>query len=447
MSLRRTSRTAPERDLAEPSAPVHTADVSLRPRRPGRLAALVVTAGLVATGCGSKPLDTFDDQGPGTESINELMYPVFGIAIVILFLVSGAILWTAWKNRVSDRRAQEAALANGDDTDPTGLYGDDEFPEQVHGNTSLEIGWTIVPTIILAVIAVFTLVKIFELDDVSADEDDLRVTIVGQQWWWEYQYHLDGNTETPPDFVSANELVIPAGQQVPLRVTSRDVIHSWWIPQLNGKRDALPLGDSPWTIEAFDPGRYKGVCTEFCGLSHAYMRMFTIALSPEDWERWAANQIQPATAPDEGTPEAAGWEVYQANCAQCHVIVGLTDTNLDGEVDDWDIYDGPNMITPAVVSGAAPNLTHFASRTTYAGSIFDLYVDRAEFLSEDLEDYSGYLRVAQEGEVDVGQLTAWIRNAPEQKAGRWEDGRGMPPFTNLSPTDVQNLIAFLTSLE
>lgn len=439
MSNASSRHRAASADLAHRGGEVHTADVPPRRRRIGRTAALVATVSLLATACGNKPLDTFDDQGPAARDINNVILPVFGIAIIVLILVSGAILFTAWRNRVSAKDAEAAALANGTDADPTGLYGDDEFPEQVHGNTTLEIGWTVIPTVILSVVAVFTLIGIFKLNDVSADEGDLRVTIVGQQWWWEYQYHLDGDTDTPPDFVNANELVIPAGQQVPLVVTSRDVIHSWWIPQLNGKRDALPLGTSPWTIEADDPGRYKGVCTEFCGLSHAYMRMFTIALPPEDWDAWAENQILPATAPEAGTPEDAGWQIYQANCAQCHVITGLTDTNLDGEIDDWDIYDGPNQITPALVAGAAPNLTHFASRTVYAGSIFDLYVDRAEG--------SDYLDVAAEGDVDVGQLTAWLRNAPAEKSNRWQDGRGMPAFTNLTPDDITNLIAFLTSLD
>ena len=109
----------------------------------------------------------------------------------------------------------------GSDPEGDDLYGDDEYPEQVHGNLRLELAWTIIPTILLIVICVFTLTTLVSLNRVSAAEDDLRVTVVGQQWWWEFQYHLDGDTATPPDIVTANELVIPVGQQVPLEITSR----------------------------------------------------------------------------------------------------------------------------------------------------------------------------------------------------------------------------------
>jgi len=316
---------------------------------------------------------------------------------------------------------------------------DDELPPQTHGNFRLEILWTILPALLLAVIAVFTLSLIFELSDVEAAPDAKIqwVDVVGQQWWWEYQIHLDD--DGVPDIVTANELVIPAGESVPLMVTSRDVIHSYWIPRLNGKRDAVPGRTSEWKIQADEPGRFAGQCTEFCGLSHAFMRMWTIAMTPEDFDTWAENQKQGVEPLSEGDEGYDGEQIFVQQCSGCHVIVGLTDTNGDGETDDWDMYDGANEITTALTAGAAPNLTHLATRTTFAGSLYDLYEDRAEDIP--------YLDVASEGELNRKDLTLWVSDAPEQKPADFLDGRGMPPFTNLSGDDINALITYLAGLD
>ena len=124
---------------------------------------------------------------------------------------------------------------------------------------------------------------------------------------WEYQYHLDGDTTTAPDFVTANELVItPPGSTWPSNIKSRDVIHSFWIPKLNGKRDAVPGRSHDWVIQADNPGRYRGQCTEFCGLSHGYMKMVAVALTPSEFAQWRDNQMTPAEAPAEGTAAVRG---------------------------------------------------------------------------------------------------------------------------------------------
>ncbi len=405
-----------------------------------RLAVVALAVALALSACADEhPLDTLADAGPDAQEINDLFYPVLGVAIVVFFLVQGAIIYLAVRYRARRRAAAvSTATAAAGDPDGDDLYGDDEYPEQVHGNLRLELAWTIIPTILLTVISVFTLIGVVSLNKVTAAEDDLRVTVVGQQWWWEFQYHLDGDTATPPDIVTANELVIPVGQQVPLEITSRDVIHSFWIPRLNGKRDAVPGRTHPWVLEASEPGRFMGQCTEFCGLSHAYMRMYTIALPSAEWDDWAALQLADAAVLEPGDVGYEGQEIFLANCAKCHVVNGVSDANLDGVADGTADYAGANVITPVLVSGAAPNLTHLASRTTFAGSIFDLYDDRATYVP--------YLDVAARGELNRGDLETWIRNAPERKANDPDGGRGMTAFPGLTDGDVDALVEYLITL-
>jgi len=404
---------------------------------------------LVLAGCGERPLSTFDAQSPIAQKLDTMLIWLLVACGVVFVIIQGAVIYMAMRFRVSEP------------DDPSQVYPDEEFPEQVHGNTRLEIGWTIVPTLIMAVVAFFTLGLYFQLDDVSASDDRQieSVTVVGQQWWWEFQYHLSdsgmANAGIPagtegPHIVTAGELVLPLGEEIALDVTSRDVIHSFWVPALNGKRDAVPGRVSPWTIEAGSIGRFPGECTEFCGLSHAYMEKWAIGVEPADWKAWAANQASDAEAPADGTAAAEGWSVFANNCASCHVINGLTTLGAgevaEGEerpVDSFAVYDGANRLIDkqTQVSGAAPNLTHMATRSTFAGGIFELYKN---------PDSLAYTDLAEDGVVNRGHLEAWIINAPEQKANAWDapgGQRGMTPFEALSAEEVDNLVEFLMTLD
>lgn len=423
-------------------------------------AALLFTALVLLASCSSEqPMDTFQaDAGPAAERINNLFYPVLIVAIVVLVLVEGAIIYMIRRFR-AQRRAARASNGAGDapasgDTSAAVVVGDpydpdnpsdlaaESLPEQTHGNLRLEILWTIIPTIILGIISAFTLVAIFDLERVDAEDDGLRVTVVAQQWWWEFQYHLDGDTDSPPDFVTPGEMVIPVGQQVPLQITSRDVIHSFWIPQLNGKKDGVPGRYHDWIIEASRPGRYLGACTEFCGLSHGWMRMYTIALEHSEWNAWAANQLRPAALLSPGDEGYEGQQLFVDNCARCHSIAGVTDTNGDDRTDltgsDASIYSGGDPVHDQLVAGAAPDLTHFVSRATFAGASYDLYEDRGEDLP--------YTQLAQQGDLNAIDLERWIANAPDRKPAMWEEARGMPPFPNLTPEDTDSLVAYLQTL-
>ena len=174
------------------------------------------------------------------------------------------------------------------------------IPEQTHGKPALEIALTILPALILLGVAIPTVSTVMALNKTSDTECIINVT--GQQWWWEVDYPVqDGCGGVSDVIVTSGQMVIPVGTPVLVRGTSRDVIHSWWIPRLNGKRDMVPGRVQTNRIEADEPGIYAGQCTEFCGLSHANMRMEVIALYPEDFEAWKANQLEEYVAPEAGT--------------------------------------------------------------------------------------------------------------------------------------------------
>lgn len=374
-------------DLAP--GPLEKADSVIPTRRSARRWLVLLGVGLVVllSGCGvdgPHPQTTFDPKGPEARMIDNLIVPIFVVAGIIGLIVFAAVFWVMLKYR-------------------RGRFTGDDVPEQVHGNPKLEIGWTILPAIIMAVIAVPTVNVIFEL--ASKPQDPLEINVIGQQWWWEFDY-------PGSNVVTANEIVFPAGRPVQVNITSRDVIHSFWVPALNGKRDAIPGRTSSITIQADEPGEFMGACTEYCGLSHANMLIRAVALTEDDFQQWLADQQRAASLPD--TEAAlAGLEVYNnRGCGSCHMING------EGI--------GQQPVVVPQVSGAAPNLTHFMTRSCYAGCIFDLYTPT--------------------GAVDVPTLEAWLRNSPAMKPMYPEGGRGMPA-QNLSEQEIKDLVAYLTTLQ
>ncbi len=182
-------------------------------------------------------LTTLDPQGPFSTLIDNLVAPVFIIAGLVFVGVLGAILYIVLRYR-----------EKGDpelDTAP--------MPKQTHGHTAAEITWTAIPAAILAVVAVLTAITILDL--AAEEPDSLQVEVFGQQWWWGYRYDIDndGRFDSDTDVETATELIIPVGRPVQLSVTSNDVIHSFWIPALNGKRDAVPGLVSPWATGFCSP--------------------------------------------------------------------------------------------------------------------------------------------------------------------------------------------------
>jgi cytochrome c oxidase subunit 2 len=191
-------------------------------------------------------------------------------------------------------------------------------------------------------------------------------------------------------FSTANEMHIPAGQKVELNLTSVDVIHNFWPPELAGKVYAIPGRHNHMVIEADHPGIFYGQCAEFCGTSHANMRLQIISDNAQDFQNWLQGQQQGPAQPS-GDAALAGFQVFeQQGCAGCHSISGIS-------------------------SGAVgPNLTHFKSRSVFAGSIF---------------------------ENTDPNLRAWLRNPPGQKPG------SVMPKLPLSDDDISKLIAYLDTLK
>jgi cytochrome c oxidase subunit II len=345
----------------------------------------------------------------------------------------------------------------------------------VHGNTTLEIAWTVIPALILAVIAVPTVRTIFKTQ-ATARADALQVEVIGHQWWWEFRY---------PQYkvVTANELYLPVGRTVNFTLHSADVIHSFWVPALSGKRDLMQNRTNYlwFTPDSSGTGTWNGVCVEYCGTSHANMRFRTFTVSQADFESWAAHQQLPATGtappsppavPAPGTPgraatptktaaqlaaardsaaaaaaaqAPAGFLAYPIDKIPEHAIphtplpAGLTfDDNLKG-----DPSNGAKLVSvgacigchriagvPTMLGVTGPNLTHVASRTTIAAGLYP---------------------------NDAAHLARWVKNARLMKPGILMPTLGMGETDPISKmkmsqgayTDQQiaDIVAYLQTLK
>ncbi len=394
----------------------------------GRLKPFILgTAGIVfLASCGTNsPQDTWKPKGPNAQKIDSLQKPVFAVAGIIGLIVAVAVTYSVIKFR---DRGQP-------------------IPKQSHGNPALEITLTIIPALILAVVGVFTFRTVFDLNKTS--DTQMIINVTGQQWWWEYDYPANNEYGITQPIITSGQLVIPVGTKVMLRETSRDVIHSYWIPALNGKRDAVPGRITINRLEADEPGIYAGQCTEFCGLSHANMRMEAVALSKEDFAKWVANQLKPYAAPAEGTLAKEGETVFLNQCTRCHQVNGLT------RADGTPVIAAPDE---NVWSGAVPNLSHLMSRNTFAGAMFNLLTPecRKDVWKADSAAFGAkYLAGVSADCLNQSDLRGWLRNAPAKKpmyanptqlAATGGKYRGMPNL-GLSESDIEKLIAYLLTLK
>jgi cytochrome c oxidase subunit 2 len=390
--------------------------------RRGGVAAAALLALAVAGCADDAPQDTWQPAGPNAQKIQNLQLPVFIIAGVVGLIVFAAVGFIVWRYR---DRGQA-------------------IPEQTHGKPALEIGLTILPALILIGVAIPTVSTVMALNKTSDTECIINVT--GQQWWWEVDYPVQEGCGGVSDvIVTSGQMVIPVDTPVLVRGTSRDVIHSWWIPKLNGKRDMVPGRVQTNRIQADEPGIYAGQCTEFCGLSHANMRMEVIALTAEDFEAWKANQLEEYVAPEAGTVMAEGQAEFISQCSRCHQVDGLEDENGEPIVARPDLY---------VYSGAAPNLTNLMTRNTFAGATFDLLISECRddvWNAPPDEVGPAYLEGVTPQCLNSVQLREWLRNAPAMKPMYADpekleetDGlyRGMP-YLALSEDQIDLLVAYL----
>src|ERR1700759_1991980 len=269
-----------------------------RLRRPGArkagVAALTVALAVLLAACGQDHPDSIFHQRTDFNRDVDFLFKILIYAGTAVFVfVESILILTLIKYR--KRPGQPA-------------------PEHVHGNTTLEITWTVIPLLILMVIAIPTVRTIFKTQ-AKAREDALQVEVIGHQWWWEFRYPqyttktASGRVDT---LITANELYVPLGKTVNFSLKSRDVIHSFWVPALSGKRDVVPNHTNYlwYTPDSTTMDAWNGACVEYCGTSHANMRFKAFTVSQADFESWAAHQLQPAegsAAPAAAvTPTATG---------------------------------------------------------------------------------------------------------------------------------------------
>ena len=331
-----------------------------------RVVAFTGILGLVALACAEDaPQDALQPAGEYARDPDRLWDLTFFIAAVIFFIVEALLIYALVRFR--HRPDRQAA--------------------QFHGNTKLEVILTAVPALILAGIAVPTVKEIFDLAEKPAGEF-IDVNVEGRQFWWRYDY-------TDLGVVTANELHIPVGKDVRLTIEGHDVNHAFWVPRLAGAQDVIPGRTNFLRLKADEPGTYLGQCKEFCGLSHSRMRLRVIAQPQAEFDQWVKDQLEEA-AEAAGSLEQQGAEIFSGVCVACHAIDGTESAPEDDEA-----LEGPN-------------LTHFASRDTFAGAIF-------ENTPENLAD--------------------WLRDPPAMKPGS-----KMPNY-NLSQQEIDALVAYLQSLE
>lgn len=309
-----------------------------------------------------------DPAGPRAAAVETLWWFMFAVATLVVVLVVVTLAHGAFRRRATTE-------------DPAGPAMDHKLTRWVAGAVALTL-----------VIQVGFLVANFGVGRAMVGSDPGRspvvIDVIGHQWWWEVRYHdsLPSNLVT-----TANEIHVPTGRPVLLRMTSRDVIHSFFAPNLFGKKDLVPGYVTQTWFQADRPGVYRGQCAEFCGHQHAKMAFFVVAEPPSQFAQWLAGQRSPAPTPAD-TLQQRGQLVFMAgSCSLCHAING----------------------TPA--SGRmGPDLSHLASRRTIAaGTLLNT----------------------------PGNLGGWVVDPQGIKPGTY-----MPP-NNLDPADLRALLAYLESLK
>jgi cytochrome c oxidase subunit II len=327
---------------------------------------MLATAMAGVLGCEQNAQSTLHPAGPAAARIADLWWLMLAIACAVFVLVM-VVLFRAFTHR--GFRAEPGAAS--DDRGPTKWV--------IAGGVAL-------PAVVLAPLFIFTLHTFSQLTPPEGD-DPIEVVVTGKQWWWEVQY--TGNQ--PQDRIrTANEIHIPVGRPVRIQLRSSDVIHSFWVPNLQGKLDLIPGRVNTTWIQADSAGVYRGECAEYCGLQHARMQFRVVAQPPEEFAAWQEEHRQPAR-PATDSAAMAGQAVFlSSGCALCHEVRG----------------------TPARGT-AGPDLTHIASRRTLA---------------------AGTLPNTK------GHLGGWIGNPQAIKPGN------KMPRIPLPPEQLQVLLTYLNTL-
>lgn len=305
-------------------------------------------------------------SGPRAAEVADLWWLMFFVGLAVYVVVMGLVLYAMFSRWRTEEGGEERP---------------DAFVPPLGHTPFVVLGGAIVPAGILTVLLVFALDTQVAMNRAEAN---LTVRVVGHQWWWEVRY-------PEYDITTANEIYIPAGEPVRLELTSADVIHSFWVPRLGGKRDLLPDEENVFLIEADTAEVYRGQCAEYCGLQHTHMAFQIVAVAPEAFDAWVAERLTPRPAPSREAVDRGRQVFMESTCVECHRIEG---TLAAGEI--------------------GPDLTHIGSRRTLGAGMI---------------------------ENNRGNLYGWIVNAQ-----RIKPGNRMPP-TAMEPEDLHALVAYLQSLK
>jgi cytochrome c oxidase subunit II len=335
---------------------------------------ITLLALVLLSGCSAAPISlpitpsALDPRGPAAAKIASLWWVMFvlGTAVWVLVVV---LMFAAILRR---RRANEQ------------LPPDDLNPDT---GRRWPIFGLVFAVSILTIVFGFNIYTLRGVENPSG-KPPLKIMVTGRRWWWEVRY--------PSGMETANELHIPAGTPVQIELRAYDVIHSFWVPQLHGKMDAIPLHINYLTIQADKPGIYRGECAEFCGLQHAHMGFLVIAQTKADYEAWLNSQDQPAANPADAALKKGQQVFLSQGCVFCHMIRGLDDSDI---------------VRTNIRLG--PDLTHLASRATIAGASLT---------------------------NTPGNLSGWVVDPQHIKPG------AQMPENYLDSQDLQALIAYLESL-
>ncbi|HBY95973.1 MAG: cytochrome c oxidase subunit II [Ardenticatenaceae bacterium] len=273
----------------------------------------------------------FNPSSPQAQAISNLFILTLVIGTAITLLILGLVLYASFRYRSRPGQGE---------------------PRQVFGHRQLEIGWTLAPALVLAWLLALTINTMRIADppvqpasglgaDPPAQQSQPDLVVVAQQWWWTVRY-------PQAEVVTANEIHIPVGKRLLMRLESDDVIHDFWVPQVGRKMDATPGHPVLLWIEVDRPGTYLGACSEYCGVQHAWMRLRVMAQPQGEFDAWLAQQQQVPAAPA-GGETARGAQLFQdKTCVNCHAIAG---TQAEARV--------------------GPDLTHVASRETLGAGVLE----------------------------------------------------------------------------
>ena len=318
---------------------------------------------------GAPNQSVLESSGPLADRVESLWWFALITASLVYLATVGGLWWAAARARRRERQGED-------------LHPDDE--QRMTRGVTLAVGATVV---ILLVFLVTDLSVGRTLDPVPRAHP-ITIEVTGKQWWWDITY---ADTSAQGRFTTANEIHVPVGQPVLLLLTARDVIHSFWAPNLAGKKDLIPGYTQSMWFQADTAGDYRAQCAEFCGVQHAKMALHVIADPPETYRQWVASQRAPAKTPTDSVADR-GREVFlTGQCAMCHAITGTSAASRNG-----------------------PDLTHLASRRTIA---------------------AGTLPNTR------GALAGWIVDPQRVKPGTH-----MPP-NQLAPPDLDALLTYLQSLK